>query len=1010
MNRIKLLKYSGVLVCLILFACVSPKKKKEDVGFIGRKYQDLTAYYNGYYNAQVILDEAKTKLISMNPDDYQEILPVYPEMKSEDTSLVAADMNKAIGKLKRVIYLHPASEWVGDSYCMMGQAQFYKRDFERAENTFTYVTENYSPEKLAKEKRNSKHGKAVVRKEQKQKAEERKDAAEEREQTRKEKEKQREELRKQKEKERKQKAKERKRNARKKSSKKKSTKSSKSTQQTVKADAPKATNDTLHVVPITTEQKQETAKEEKVKKSAPETKPKKYVLKHKPIYQKAQLWLAKTYIERGKYDEARNILSELKSGPAIFPEIKREAFLASGYMQLKNKQLLEAIPQLESALALTDKRLDKARLNFILGQLYSETGVHDKALDRFAKAEKLKPAYEMVFNAQINQAKEQLALGSITPEDLQSKMRKMLRDIKNDDYRDQIYFMMGDIALQKNQIPEAIGYLQQGINASKKGTAHKAEQYLKIANLFYDREDYINAYAYYDSASVGYPKTKPFSALIQKRRDNLKDIAANLKTIELQDSLLRLSQLSPDEQEAFAKKLIKQRRKDKEQKTMSSTAIFDPKSQGAGLNKIGLRGQNSLPTIGGNKPSSFFAYNEKALKEGKKQFDKKWGNRPLVDNWQYQSQLSGSGSIAGETQEDPVNQLFISKSEIEEVLKEIPNDESSKKVANDEIAKALMQLGKLYPENIDRYDKAIGALEELLRRYPGTGFEPEACYRLYFCYLAMGNQPKADYYANILKDKYKGNPYSVYFTNPEMIAKKNDEANRLHIYYGQAYDSLMARNYTAAYRMASESDSIFSRKNELRPKFLLITAMSAGNLKGKKAYTDALNDLVKQYPNTDEERRAKEMLRLLGSGSDEDQKRLGDAEKIYKEDAADQHFVLIVLKPGIDKIEEVKSSISDYNEKYFKNNKLRLANITLMGTKDRQTIIIRSFDSKQTAMEYFNQTMNRRSEFLSDKFPNDMFCISNNNYKELLRSKDVDLYNIWFTKYYRKMTLDGSNN
>ncbi len=1002
MNRIKLLKYSGLLFCLVLFACVSPKKKKEDVGFIGRKYQDLTAYYNGYYNANVLIEEARVRLVSMNPDDYQEILPVYPEMKSEDTTLVAGDMNKAIDKLKRVVFLHPASEWVGDAYCLMGQAQYYKRDFERAENTFTYVTQNYSPEKLAQEKRNSRQGKKMIKKERAQQAEARKDAAEEKADQREQKAKDRKEAAKQKEKERKKKQKERKKSARKKSSSKKKT-TTKDIQ--VKTEPVKTPTDSLTAIHVVKETK--TSQEEEViaKKPAKETKPKNYFLKHKPIYQKAQLWLGKTYIERGKYDDARNILDELKMNPGTFADIRREAYLAYGYLHLKNKQSLEAIPQLEKALSLTSKRPDKARINYILGQLYSETGMHEKALASFAKAEKLKPAYEMVFNAQINQYKEQLALGTITPDDLHSDMKRMLRDIKNDDYRDQIYFMMGDIALQKNNIPEAIGYLQQGINASKKGTAHKSEQYLKIANLFYDREDYINAYAYYDSASVGYPKTKPFSAFIVKRRDNLKDIAANLKTIALNDSLLRLSQLSPEEQEAFAKKLIKQRKKDKQQNAPNTTAIFDPKMQGPGANKIGLRGQNSLPTIGGSKPSSFFAYNEKALKDGKKQFDQKWGSRPLVDNWRYKSQISGAGSIADGTDEDPINQLFISKSEIEDVLKEIPNDESSKKVANDEIAKALMQLGKLYPENIDRYDKGIASLEDLLRRYPNSGFEPEAYYRLYFAYIAIGNQPKADYYAGLLKDKFKGNPYAVYFTNPEMIQKKKDEANQLNIYYAQTYDSLMARNYAAAYRMSSQSDSLFSRKNELRPKFMLITAMSTGNLKGKKAYVDALNDLVKQYPNTDEERRAKEMLRLLGSGSDEDQKRLGEAEKIYKEDAADQHFVLVVLKPGIDKIEVIKAAITDYNEKYFKSDKLRLANITLMGAKDRQTIIIRSFDSKAKAMDYYNQTMSRASEFLAPAYPYDLFCIANNNYKELLRTKDVDLYLLWFTKYYRNMGI-----
>ena len=144
-------------------------------------------------------------------------------------------------------------------------------------------------------------------------------------------------------------------------------------------------------------------------------------------------------------------------------------------------------------------------------------------------------------------------------------------------------------------------------------------------------------------------------------------------------------------------------------------------------------------------------------------------------------------------------------------------------------------------------------------------------------------------------------------------------------------------------------------------------------------------------------------IRLLGTGSDEAEKQLAASEKVYKEDPADQHFVLIVLKPEISKIEEVKNSISDYNEKNFKLANLKIANIVLMDKQERQTIIVRSFDGKIKAMEYYNQARNKKSEFISARYPYDIFCISNSNYRELLKSKSIELYNAWFTKYYRNL-------
>jgi len=140
----------SALTMLFLVGCISPKKKKEDVGFVGRKYQDLTAYYNGYYNANVLIEQAIVEKIARHPDNYQEILPIFPVLLDKDTA--SAGLTKAIDKLKRVVFMHPASEWNSDSYLQIGRAQFLKNDFETAENSFKYVTQEFNPEKIEKQK------------------------------------------------------------------------------------------------------------------------------------------------------------------------------------------------------------------------------------------------------------------------------------------------------------------------------------------------------------------------------------------------------------------------------------------------------------------------------------------------------------------------------------------------------------------------------------------------------------------------------------------------------------------------------------------------------------------------------------------------------------------------------------------------------------------------------------------------------------------------------------------
>ena len=111
---------------------------------------------------------------------------------------------------------------------------------------------------------------------------------------------------------------------------------------------------------------------------------------------------------------------------------------------------------------------------------------------------------------------------------------------------------------------------------------------------------------------------------------------------------------------------------------------------------------------------------------------------------------------------------------------------------------------------------------------------------------------------------------------------------------------------------------------------------------------------------------------------------------------------MVLFKPDVTKIEEAKSLLADYNSRFFASSDLKAANITLRdGNIDRQVLLIRSFDNKMKAMEYFNQAINKKGDFISARFPFDLYAISNSNYRELIRLKSATLYDAWFNKYYR---------
>jgi hypothetical protein len=78
----------------------------------------------------------------------------------------------------------------------------------------------------------------------------------------------------------------------------------------------------------------------------------------------------------------------------------------------------------------------------------------------------------------------------------------MANDDKNEDYLDQIYFELGKLEWsQKNEVA-AIKDFKLSVAKSTKNRAQKAKSYKELAVIFFDKKDYVNAQAYYDSEKV----------------------------------------------------------------------------------------------------------------------------------------------------------------------------------------------------------------------------------------------------------------------------------------------------------------------------------------------------------------------------------------------------------------------------------------------------------------------------------------------------------------------------
>ncbi len=1004
------------LITLVLLgqAC-SVQKSRNDVSKTGLFYHNLTAKYNGYFNAKELVDLSEDALTEQYKDNFTKILELYEYNSVENPAIVAANLDIAVKKASTVVNLHRPSHWVPDSYLLIGQAQYFKQDFTTAEETFKYMVQNYS--KLHVNTKISKKEKAAKEREAKtaELLEKREEAAKEREKAIKEKEslkkkqekerksklKSREELNKEKEKARKQLIKDRKKGI------KTNPIPKKPTPGTTKPAATKSNQDSTALKQIVSNAKDKPKKVEEEKEKKKEENPKvKRNGKHRPVLQDAQLWLAKTHIMRKNSIAAGILLKQLKSDPGLYGDLAPEIPILLAYNHIREEEFNDAIPYLQVALnqkGISNKR--KARLSFVLGQLYDRTKNDIASYDAFTQVLGYNPPYEMEFFAKLMSAQKGMAAGKKNKQQLLDELQKMTKDGKNLDYGTAIYHTMAMINLADHQRDQAKALLIKGL-ASGGDPIQKTESFYLLASVYNEAEDYLRAKNYYDSTlsvmgekDLRKPEVARFSA-------SLTDIAKNIAIIEVQDSLLLVSTWTEKEQKQWAKKLLKEREKTQGSKVSSNTL--------APMDRSAFSKNNiDLTPAGGSSPktaSAFFAYDEKVLKKGIKDFEKTWGNVKLQDNWRL-SQKLGSGNFA--INNDPnspdagnMNPDEESTEDISSILKEIPNTPERKEDAHEKIKSSMYELGVLYREKLENYTKSIAVLEDILKKYPASTIEQDVLYQLYLASVQAGDQLRANKYKDRLLAEYPSSKYAQLLNDPNWLKKNEDKGAILSAYYDETYNLFTAGQCPTVLDRIHQVDSLF-KENPMRGKFAMLEILCIGKTQGKEAYVTALKDFIARYPQSEERDKAKDMLRYL-MGDDKAFETADIIKSTVNPNAFDYladelHYVIaIVYDKKESTLSDLKISISDFNQQYFQNSDLKISNIFLDQDATIPIIMIRKFDDAGQALRYLETVKNNPKHFIAPEVNHDLFAISQSNHRKLYATKDVDSYKAFFKANYSK--------
>jgi TolA-binding protein len=313
----------------------------------------------------------------------------------------------------------------------------------------------------------------------------------------------------------------------------------------------------------------------------------------------------------------------------------------------------------------------------------------------------------------------------------------------------------------------------------------------------------------------------------------------------------------------------------------------------------------------------------------------------------------------------------------------------------------MLQLGSVYRDKLEDYDKSIETLEKLLRTYPETKYTLDAFYQLYVSYIAIGNHAQAEYYKNRIINEYAASKYAMVLTDPDYISKQLTQEQRLDRDYREVYQLVETGEFEEAKARIDAAKGTFGTMHALQAKYSILEAMCIGNLEGKEAYVEALKAVIGSYPGTPEETKARDMLLLLGEyqGSRLNLSTAGGPNFEIGPDA--QHFVLVQVSGQVDAdAQEIKVSISNYNRKYHSLDKLKISSLRFDTQGDKVIILIRSFADATAAMKYLEGTKKYPDEFVPPGTVFEIFPVTQHNYREIVRQKSVDSYRKFFDENY----------
>lgn len=717
---------------------------------------------------------------------------------------------------------------------------------------------------------------------------------------------------------------------------------------------------------------------------------------------KAIIQLIRTFTEYKEFNNGQAAIDFVQK-EKLSKANKKQLAIEKAYFYQEQEDYDKLVRNLSEAAPLLKKKDKPGRIYFILGQVYQKLGFESEAYNFYKKCLSTNPEYEVDFYARLYLAQVTEISRSKNVNAARKSFRKLLKDNKNKEFRDKIFYEMGVFELKQKNLNQAITEFNKSIREGNNKRID-GEAYLRLGEIYYDTlRKYELSQAYYDSAISALPTDYEGYEKIKARQEILDEFVKNLNTIKWQDSLLMLASLDSVGLRAIidssfqAKKALEEANASKKKKRKNNRIEIV-----SNVNSVFNTGDES----NSDETTDWYFGNPSAMGVGQTEFKRTWGNIPLEDNWrrslrsapanqqqENQAETSGQPSAPGENPAEAAPPVDPVAAEYDRISKQIPRTEEQKKEALKKIEDAYFNLGDIYYFKLEEKDNAVISYNNLLNRFPDTEYEPEILYKLYLIFKET-DPAKAEEYANKLKAEHPNSTFAKILVNPDYLKESSLAVEKQKSLYKEAYAQFENGDYNLSLQTIDQAYAL--GENSFTPSLELLKILIAGETEDINKYQYLLGEFIKKYPSNDVGAYAKKLLEASQTFQKNQEHRKGIQ---YIRSLEEPHYFLLVYKTEENMSLVASTVLSRFNNENFKDLNLKTSNMAL---NDTYTLtLVADLAGITTALDYiktFNEKLNTIPELRNHKFNN--FVITKDNFDIFYRTKGLDEYLRFFQKNY----------